>query len=90
MADNSPETVMLHVLCANLPAPNRFTLPKVPLGTTVGDLKTRISESIPPRPSPDTQKLIYCGKPLVNDGVLLRTVLEPVEVSVLSTRTRIS
>lgn len=82
-SENDSQKIALHVLCPTLPWPNRFTLDKVTLSTTIAALKSRISESIPSRPPATSQRLIYCGKPITNDDLTLRSVLEPVEVSVV-------
>lgn len=81
--ENDSQEIVLHVLCPTLPWPNRFTFDKVTLSTTIAALKSRISESIPRRPPATSQRLIYGGKPITNDDLTLRSVLEPVEVSVV-------
>ncbi|KKK13177.1 hypothetical protein ARAM_006773 [Aspergillus rambellii] len=73
---NSPQSLVLHVLCPSIPQPNRFTLRDLPLSTTVGNLKARLSQSIPTRPPPESQRLFYLGKPLVNDDLTLQAVLD--------------
>ncbi|KAL2006576.1 hypothetical protein VTN00DRAFT_9244 [Thermoascus crustaceus] len=73
----APRTMVLHVLSPSLDAPNRLTFNDLPLTTTVAELKARISQSIPSRPSSDKQRLIYRGKPLVNDSAMLQNILEP-------------
>lgn len=59
----------------------RFTLHDLPRSTTVAGLKTRISQSIPSQPLPESQRLIYRGKPLVNQNEMLQGILEPPGVS---------
>ncbi|RAK78394.1 uncharacterized protein BO72DRAFT_526799 [Aspergillus fijiensis CBS 313.89] len=76
-SSDSPESFTLHVLCPSLPPPNRYTIQDVSPSTTVADLKARLAGAIPSRPSPDSQRLIYRGKPLLNDAAALRDVLEP-------------
>ncbi|PYI04197.1 hypothetical protein BO78DRAFT_373676 [Aspergillus sclerotiicarbonarius CBS 121057] len=73
----SPQSIALHVLCPSLPPPNRFTLYDLSPSITVSALKARIAQTIPSEPSPETQRLIYRGKPLTNDAVALKDVLEP-------------
>ena len=82
-AESNPRKIVLHVLCPTLASPNRFTFHDFTLSSTVASLKTRLSESIPSQPTPAIQKLIYCGKPISNDGLTLQSVLEPVEVNIL-------
>lgn len=76
-----PANIALHVLSPSLPPPSRFTLNDLPRSTTVTDLKTRISQSIQSQPSPGSQRLIYRGKPLINQNETLQTILEPPDVS---------
>lgn len=74
--------IVLHILCPSFPPPSRFTINNVPLSTTVAALKARISDSISSRPSPESQRLIYRGKPLSDNNAILRDILEPVDVSI--------
>ncbi|PYH79316.1 hypothetical protein BO82DRAFT_315288 [Aspergillus uvarum CBS 121591] len=76
-SSDSPESFTLHVLCPSLPPPNRYTIQDVSPSTTVANLKARLAGSIPSQPSPDSQRLIYRGKPLLNDAAAMRDVLEP-------------
>ncbi|RAK95404.1 uncharacterized protein BO80DRAFT_264810 [Aspergillus ibericus CBS 121593] len=71
------QSIALHVLCPSLPPPNRFTLNDLSPSITIAALKARIAQTIPSEPSPESQRLIYRGKPLTNDAVALRDVLEP-------------
>lgn len=75
-----PHNFALHILCPSLPSPNRFTFNDLTESTTIGDLKAQISQTIPNHPSPLTQRLIYRGKPLVDDSLTLQTLLEPTKV----------
>lgn len=80
-ADEAPRTVTLHVLSPSLEGQNRLTFDNLPLTTTVGALKERITESIPSRPSAAQQRLIYRGKALLDHNVTLQNILEPSSVS---------
>lgn len=80
-SDASAAHVALHVLSPSLPPPSRFTLNDLPRATTIAGLKTRISQSIPSRPSLENQRLIYRGRPLVNHHDTLEGILEPPGVS---------
>jgi len=80
-SESTPANIALHVLSPSLPPPSRFTLNDLPRSTTVADLKTRISQSIPSQPSSVNQRLIYRGKPLMNQNETLQTILEPPGVS---------
>lgn len=81
LSESSP-TIILHVLSPSLEAPNRLTLSNLPLTTKIGELKDRIYRAVPSQPRPETQRLIYRGKPLLNDGETLQHILEASDVSV--------
>ncbi|KAL6237794.1 hypothetical protein BDW75DRAFT_203145 [Aspergillus navahoensis] len=72
---------ILHVLCPSLPPPNRFTFTNLPLSSTIADLKVRISQTVPSRPTPNNQRLLYLGKLLSDDSVTLQSLFEPVNGS---------
>ena len=74
-----PGMITLNVLCPSLP--HRFTINDFPITSTVADLKDRISRSLRSRPPPETQRLIYRGKPLSENGKILQNILEPTDVS---------
>lgn len=80
-SESGPANIALHMLCPSLPPPSRFTLSDLPRSTTVAGLKIRISESVQSQPSPESQRLIYRGKPIVNSHESLETILEPPGVS---------
>ncbi|OAX79717.1 hypothetical protein ACJ72_05959 [Emergomyces africanus] len=73
------QTIILHILSPSLEAPNRVTLDDIPLSIKISDLKTRLSETLPNRPRPDIQRLIYRGKPLSNDEEQLGNIVEPAD-----------
>lgn len=79
--DTNSRTVTLHILCPSQPIPGRFTLNDLPLETTVGELRARITQSLPSQPPPATQRLIYRGRPLTTDSQMLSEILGSVEVS---------
>ncbi|KAF7169773.1 hypothetical protein CNMCM5623_002402 [Aspergillus felis] len=72
-----PRSITLHVLCPSLP--NRFTFDDLPLSTTVAGLKARLTESIPSRPAPSHQRLIWRGRALLDDAMTLENVLGPMD-----------
>ncbi|KAH3079745.1 hypothetical protein KXW28_004119 [Aspergillus fumigatus] len=72
-----PRSITLHVLCPSLP--NRFTFDDLPLSTTVAGLKARLTESIPSRPAPSNQRLIWRGRALLDDAMTLESVLGPAD-----------
>ena len=79
--DDSSPTIVLHVLSPSLEAPNRITLNDLPLATKIGELKDHIYHAVASKPRPETQRLIYRGKPLLNDGEALQNIVEPPDVS---------
>ena len=80
-SESGSANIALHLLCPSLPPPSRFTLNDLPRSTTVAGLKIRISQSVQSQPSPENQRLIYRGKPIVNPHESLQTILEPPGVS---------
>lgn len=74
--------ITLNVLSPSIPAPGRFTLHDQPLSDTVAQIKARITQALPGRPSPAQQRLIYRGKPLVDDSASLASILGPIDVSI--------
>lgn len=70
----NPQTVSLHVLSPSFEVPNKLTFSDVPISTTVGELKTKICDAVPTRPSPDRQRLIYGGKALVQEAATLKDI----------------
>ncbi|PGH15901.1 hypothetical protein AJ79_02068 [Helicocarpus griseus UAMH5409] len=75
-ANPEPQTIVLHIISPSLEAPNRITLDDLPVTINIADLKTRLSETLPNRPGPDTQRLIYRGKPLSNNEEPLSNIVE--------------
>ena len=77
---SKPPTILLHVLSPSVEVPNRLTFADVPVSTTVGELKRKIRDAVPTRPSPDRQRLIYGGKALVQETALLKDIFSPEQV----------
>lgn len=64
-------TVNLNILSPSatvIPSPLSFNLSQ---STTIRDVKERIRQALPLRPSDDQQRLIYKGRSLQNDGETL-------------------
>ncbi|KAL3467497.1 hypothetical protein BJX64DRAFT_143635 [Aspergillus heterothallicus] len=74
---SAPGSLVLHVLCPSIPAPNRFTFDNISLNTTVAELKARLSRSIQTQPTANSQRLFYLGKPLLDDGATLQSLFGP-------------
>ncbi|KAJ5596868.1 hypothetical protein N7450_003326 [Penicillium hetheringtonii] len=82
--DSTPSSsgkITLHILCPEISSTGRFTLHDQSLSDTVAQIKARITESLPSRPTPVQQRLIYHGKPLTDDRATLASVLGPVNES---------
>ncbi|EER38048.1 ubiquitin family protein [Histoplasma capsulatum H143] len=75
-AGTPAQTVDLHILSPSLEVPTRVTLDNLPLAMKILDLKTRLSETLPSRPRPDIQRLIYRGKPLLNNEERLSNIVQ--------------
>ncbi|PGH02820.1 hypothetical protein GX51_04432 [Blastomyces parvus] len=73
------QTIVLHILSPSPEAPNRVTLDNLPLALRILDVKTRLSEALPNHPLPDVQKLIYRGKPLLNNEEQLSNIVAPAD-----------
>lgn len=76
------DKITLHVISPSIPAPGRFTLHDQSLSDTVAQIKARITLSLPSRPTPGQQRLIYRGKPLTDDRASLASILGPIDVSI--------
>lgn len=76
---SAPEdAINLHVLSpASEVAGGRITFPNIPLDTKLSQLKCRIQDAIPSAEvSPEKQRLIYRGRPLLKMDVSLRQFLQ--------------
>ncbi|EGE80648.1 ubiquitin family protein [Blastomyces dermatitidis ATCC 18188] len=71
------QTIVLHIVSPSLQ--NRVTLNNVPLAIKILELKTRLSEALPNHPRPDVQRLIYRGKPLLNNEDQLGNIVAPAD-----------
>jgi Ubiquitin family len=52
----------------------RMSYPKIALDTTIAQLRDRIQNDLPARPSPQQQRLIYRGRPLLHGELTLRQI----------------
>jgi hypothetical protein len=76
-----PHAVTIRILSPSFD-PNYFiSLDNIPLSTNVRQLKERITSVVAGQPSAAQQRLIYRGRPLLNDNALLQDILEPSQVS---------
>lgn len=74
-------TISLRILSPSFEATQRLSFEKLSLSTTVGDVKNLIAPLAPNHPTPEQQRLIYRGRPLLNNSAALESVLEPPLVS---------
>jgi hypothetical protein len=76
----------LRVLCTNSEAASPILLPPIAFSSTILDLKKTITDSIPSRPDPGRQRLIYSGKLLSNDTQTVGAVFSDDKVRYSSQR----
>lgn len=74
-------TISLRILSPSFESNQRLSFEKLPLSTTVGEVKNLIEPLAPNHPTPEQQRLIYRGRPLLNNSATLESVLEPPLVS---------
>lgn len=72
---NPSQHITLHVLSPSTEVPNKITFKDCSASTTVAELKAKICHAIPTKPAPERQRLIYRGRPLIQDTVTLGDVL---------------
>ena len=89
-SSTSPETsnapsvkdhVNLQILSPSSEAPDKLLLEKIPTSLTVGELRRRITHETQGRLVPGRQRLIYQGRPLLNETAAIRDVFTQVAVS---------
>ncbi|KAK2751011.1 hypothetical protein FQN57_000086 [Myotisia sp. PD_48] len=74
---NSHDAIVLHVLSPSFDAQTRITFDDLPLSTTIYEIKARITLALLSKPPPETQRLIYRGKPLSNNDEVLGKIVDP-------------
>lgn len=69
------QTIVLNVVSPSREEiPNKLTFSAIPVNTTIRALKEKIQELVPARPALSRQRLIYQGKVLASDQVILKDV----------------
>lgn len=81
-SDPNSQTITLHILLPSFETQNRITFNNLPLTTKISELKDRLYATLANKPLPETQRLIYRGKPLTNNDEALRSIIEPADVSI--------
>ena len=80
------QTIILNVLSPSTEeVPKKLTFSDIPILTTVRALKERIQNTVPARPPPLRQRLIYQGKVLASDETSLEDVFGQEAVSLATT-----
>ncbi|OKL64104.1 hypothetical protein UA08_01042 [Talaromyces atroroseus] len=74
--DSSP-AISLRILSPSFESSQRLSFDNLPASTTVADVKNLITPLAPNHPTPDQQRLIYRGRPLLDNSAALQDVLEP-------------
>ncbi|KAI5286353.1 hypothetical protein KEM54_006854 [Ascosphaera aggregata] len=69
------EEVNVNIVSPSAGVPDNFVLKNVKLTETVLGLKQRLNNELESHPTPSDQRLIYRGKPLLNDSDTLKTIL---------------
>ena len=68
------QNITLNILSPSTEVPAKLTFRDCTPSTTVADLKVKIQNAVATRPAPERQRLIYRGRPLVQDTVTLADV----------------
>ena len=76
-----PRLLTLNILSPSTEIPNRITLKDCTASTTVAELKVKISRAIPSQPAPERQRLIYRGRPLLQENATLKDIFTQEAVS---------
>ncbi|KAM5436279.1 hypothetical protein MferCBS31731_005972 [Microsporum ferrugineum] len=83
-ADVDGQPIVLHVVSPSFDAQRRITFNDLPLSTTISEVKAKITQELPSRPPPESQRLIYRGKPLSDNNQVLKHIVEPSDTLVYS------
>jgi hypothetical protein len=66
-----PGTISLQVISPSHEAAGGLSFPDLPITTTVIQFKLQIQNRLPSRPAPQRQRLIFRGRPLLQDDALI-------------------
>ncbi|KAL8823026.1 MAG: hypothetical protein Q9191_006252, partial [Dirinaria sp. TL-2023a] len=80
--DSGARNITLNILSPSTEVPDKLTFSDCTPSTTVADLKSKIQNAVATRPAPERQRLIYRGRPLVQDTATLADVFTPSVISV--------
>ena len=69
--DPNPQAVLVHIVSPSTEVPDRLTFSKIPLTTTIGEMKKRIQDAVSTKPAPERQRLIYRGRALGQQDLTL-------------------
>ncbi|KAL8747830.1 MAG: hypothetical protein Q9190_000330 [Brigantiaea leucoxantha] len=73
-AESGSQALLLHVLSPSNEVPDKLTFRDLLPSTTLRELKQRIQNTVPSKPAPARQRLIYRGKPLIQEDLTLKDV----------------
>ena len=80
-AESGSQALLLHVLSPSNEVPDKLTFRDLLPSTTLRELKQRIQNTVPSKPAPARQRLIYRGKPLIQEDLTLKDVFTQEMVS---------
>ncbi|KAF3064239.1 hypothetical protein GL218_01890 [Daldinia childiae] len=76
-ADSNSETFTLQILSPSVGIPQPLALQKLPIGTTVKQLKERIRDVVSTKPADQAQRLIHRGRLLARDNETMTDIFGP-------------
>lgn len=68
-------TLKLKLQPNTLPDTDTLVIPDLPLNSTVGALRFHLEEILPSHPREDRQRLLYCGRAIIDNGLTLAAAL---------------
>ena len=71
---SNKDSILVHVVSPSVEVPNKLTFESISPSLTITGLKRRITDIVPSRPAPERQRLIYKGKPLINQEATLGSI----------------
>ena len=69
------QKITLNILSPSNEVPDKLTFNECLVSTTIAELKLKICNAVDTRPAPERQRLIYRGKPLIQDSATLKDIL---------------
>lgn len=69
------QKITLNILSPSNEVAGKLTFNDCPTSTTIAELKSRICNTVGTRPAPERQRLIYRGRPLIQNSATLMDIL---------------